>query len=172
MRAPLFVRELSEAERGSLWRGLQSRDAFTLRRSQILLRSADGERSRAIARELSCTVHTVCDAITAFHREGLACLSRKRAGPKEHPCALDAPAQERLRDLCRQSPRAFGRERTTWTLHLLADVCFEEGITDHRVSHEAIRQALLRLGLRFQRAKDWIISPDPAYGRKKGDVTG
>jgi hypothetical protein len=54
----------------------------------------------------------------------------------------------------------------------LAEVAFAEGITSRQVSAEAVRQALQRLGLRWQRAKAWITSPDPAYEQKRGPATG
>jgi hypothetical protein len=47
-------------------------------------------------------------------------------------------------------------------------VSFEEGLTEERVSGETIRATLLaRIGVRWQRAKRWITSPDPLYARKK-----
>ena len=47
----------------------------------------------------------------------------------------------------------------------------EEGLTPTRVSGETIRATLQRLGIRWQRAKHWITSPDPAYARKKARAT-
>lgn len=44
MKRPLFVRPVTEAERAVLEQGLGSRDALILRRSQILLSSAQGQR--------------------------------------------------------------------------------------------------------------------------------
>ena len=55
---------------------------------------------------------------------------------------------------------------------LAAEVAFAEGITARLVSDETIRQALIRLGIGWKRAKTWITSPDPAYLRKKGRATG
>jgi hypothetical protein len=51
-------------------------------------------------------------------------------------------------------------------------VAHAEGLTARLVSGEAIRRALARLGVRWQRAKHWITSPDPAYVRKKNGATG
>ena len=59
MQTPLFVRPPTEEERQTLAAGLRSADAFTLRRSQIVLASARGERVAAIARSLGCTAQTV-----------------------------------------------------------------------------------------------------------------
>ena len=45
---------------------------------------------------------------------------------------------------------------------------FEEGLTEKRVSGETMRATLRRLlGIRWQRTKRWITSPDPFYERKK-----
>ena len=56
---------------------------------------------------------------------------------------------------------------------MAAEVAFEEGLTRRRVSGETIRATLSRLlGVRWQRAKRWITSPDPLYERKKDAATG
>jgi len=49
-----------------------------------------------------------------------------------------------------------------------AQVSFEEGLTERRVSGETIRATLAKLGVHRERAKRWIESPDPEYARKKG----
>ncbi|HVA91573.1 MAG TPA: hypothetical protein VNL71_17225 [Chloroflexota bacterium] len=54
-----------------------------------------------------------------------------------------------------------------WTLELVADVAHEQGLTAWRVSDETVRATLARMGVRWQRAKHWISSPDPEYARKK-----
>ena len=63
-----------------------------------------------------------------------------------------------------------GRLDTVQSL-VAADVSFAEGLTPQRVSGETIRATLERLGIRWQRAKHWITSPDPAYARKKVPAT-
>ena len=84
---------------------------------------------------------------------------------------FDAVQAEALRALLHQSPRNFGKETSLWTLELAAEVSFEQGLTPQRVSREAVRTALQRLGVRWKRAKQWITSPDPAYVRKKTTAT-
>jgi hypothetical protein len=73
--------------------------------------------------------------------------------------------------LLHQSPRTFHQPTSLWTLELAAQVSFQQGLTQERVSGETIRATLARLGVRWQRAKEWITSPDPAYARKKGRGT-
>ena len=59
MKAPIFIRSLTQEERSQLQAGLRSSDAFVLRRCQILLASARGERVPAIAVQLACNQQTV-----------------------------------------------------------------------------------------------------------------
>jgi len=172
MKPPLFVRELSNAERRALQAGLRSREAFTLRRAQILLASAEGQRPSAIAARVGCAVGTVHNAIRAFASEGSGCLVEKKHGPKDAQPILGRAKADPLRGILHQSPRRFGKARSTWTLDLLADVAFEQELTPRRLSHEAVRQAVKRLGSGWKRAKQWITSPDPAYARKKKRETG
>jgi transposase len=172
MKPPTFVRPLSPEERHALRVGLRSPDAFTLRRCQALLASADGQKPRQIAAAVGCCVQSVRNAIRAFHAEGLDCLREKPSAPRTTNQVLDEAGCRRLRDLLHRSPRDFGKPTSLWTLALAAEVAHAEGLTGRPVSIELIRQALKRLGVTWRRAKDWITSPDPAYLRKKGRATG
>ncbi len=172
MQAPLFVRPLTDRERATVTAGLRSPAAFTLRRCQILLASARQEHVPAIARALGCNTQTVRNAIHAFNQSGLDVLSEGSSRPHRISAAFDAAAAERLRALLHQSPRRFDQPTSLWTLDLAAEMCASEGITDERVTGETIRVTLRRLGVRWQRAKQWITSPDPGYARKKSDGIG
>jgi transposase len=168
----LFVRELTEPERVALHAGLRSRHGFTLRRAQILLASADHQTPTQIAHRIGCASQTVRNTIHAFEAEGVLCLGEKTPGPKDVPPILNEAKAEPLKGILHQSPRRFGKARSTWTLGLLAEVAFEQQLTPRRLSHEAVRQAVKRLGHGWKRAKTWITSPDPAYARKKKRGTG
>jgi len=172
MCTPIFVRPLTDSERDAVTTGLRSPDAFTLRRCQILLASARGARAAQIAQALGCDDQTVRNAIHAFNQSGLASLTAGSSRPHRIAAAFDPPAAERLRAMLHHSPRAFGVATSLWTLALAAEVCCAEGITAERVTGETIRVTLKRLGVRWQRAKAWITSPDPAYARKKSNATG
>jgi len=172
MKPPLFVRPLTDEERAALRAGLRSPDAFTLRRCQALLASADGLRPAQIAERFGCASQSVRNAIRAFAAEGLDCLREKSHRPRTVRPELDDAACERLRALLHRSPRDFGKPTGLWTLDLAAELAFAQGIAARLVSDETIRQALLRLGVGWKRAKTWITSPDPAYLRKKRRATG
>jgi transposase len=170
-RAPIYVRALTEDEQAALQAGLRSREAFVLRRCQILLASAGGKRASQIATELGCDTDTALNAINAFNRRGLEALTPGSTMPHHIELGFDAAAAERLGELLHQSPRDFGKATSLWTLELAAEVSFEQGITAERLSREAVRTALQRLGVKWKRARQWITSPDPAYARKKETAT-
>jgi len=172
MRPPIFIRELTKPERDRLEVGLHAKDLYVLRRCQILLASARGERAPRIAATLGCTDQTVRNVIRELERDGLdACLTRGSSRPHTIHAKVDAVAAEQLRALLHRSPRTFGQPTSVWTMELAAEVSAAEGITAERVTGETIRQAILRLGVRWRRAKQWITSPDPEYARKKVRAT-
>jgi transposase len=171
MQQPLFVRPLTDAERQQLEAGLRSSQAFVLRRCQIVLASARGERVPQIARSLGCDEQTVRNAIHTFNTRGVAALEPGSPRPHAIQVAFDAAGTQRLRALLHQSPRTFDKPTSLWTLEMAAEVSFEQGLTSQRVTGETIRVTLARMGVRWLRAKEWITSPDPAYARKKGHET-
>src|SRR5215216_4043112 len=167
MQTPLFVRPLTADERATLETGLRSPSAFTVRRCQMLLASAEGQPTTVIAGSLRCTDQTVRNVIHAFHQRGLAVLQPLSSRPHTTSTIFDAGACESLQALLHQSPRTFGQPTSRWTLALAAEVSFAHGLTPRLVSDETIRLALHRLGVAWKRAKHWITSPDPAHLRKK-----
>ena len=167
MQAPLFIRPLTEKEQAELEAGRRSSQGFTVRRSQMLLASAQGKPTTTIACLIGCTDQTVRNAIHDFHERGLAALQPKSSRPHTTHEVFDALGRERLRGLLHQSPRNFGKDTSIWTLDLAAEVSVTVGIASRPISGETIRNALRQLGVRWKRAKHWITSPDPDYVRKK-----
>jgi transposase len=172
MKRPIYVRPLSDAERKTLEAGLRSPDAFTLRRCQILLASNRGKNAYQIAHQLGCNPQTARNAIHAYNDKGLP--KALRPGSKQpHTVhrAFDGEQAEALREMVHQDPRKFGKSTSLWTLARAAEVSFEEGLTEKRITGETVRATLARMGVRWKRAKRWITSPDPHYIRKKGGAT-
>src|SRR5687767_326049 len=136
MRPLRYVRRLEPEERTVLEAGRRSDDAFVLRRSQIVLASADGESVPAIARRVGRTERTVPTVLDAFEAHDLACLRRRSSRPHPIHAAFPAPQAERWRALRHQSPRPFDHPPRLWTLELAAAVSFEQGLTPTRVTGE------------------------------------
>lgn len=172
MKAPILVRPLTPEERTQLQEGLHGADGFSLRRCQIILASSAGQTPAQIAPQVGRTPQGVRNVIHAFNQQGLACLEQQSNRPKHLRTILEEPLLKALGEILHQSPRAFDKPNSRWTLELAAQVSFEQGLTPYQVSTETMRQALKRLGKSWQRAKHWISSPDPEYQRKKGLGTG
>ena len=171
MRKPIFIRSLTEDEHHQVQKGLRSSDAFVLRRCQILLASARGERAPALALQLGCDDQTVRNVIKDFNATGLAVLQEGSSRPHHLRTTFTEEGCQRLQDLLHRSPHDFGRDRGVWTLELAAQVSFEQGIIATEVSTESVRRALKRLKTNWKRAKHWITSPDPLYLQKKTHAT-
>jgi transposase len=167
MKAPIFIRPLSDDERRQIKAGLHSADAFVLRRCQILLASERGERAPAIARQLGCNGQSVRNVINGFNAHGLRVLSVGSSRPHRLRTAFSGEHAQRLGELLHRPPRDFGREQSFWTLAAAAQVSFEQGLIAAPTSVESVRRALQRLGTNWKRAKHWISSPDPQYQLKK-----
>jgi transposase len=121
MRPPIFVRSLSDTEKEQLGTALRSKDAFAMRRVQIILASERGERAPRIARSLGCGSQTARDAIHNFNERGLDALEEGSSRPKRTRAAFDQESAERLRGMLPTARRgssgarrACGRSR--WPL--------------------------------------------------------
>lgn len=171
MRPPIFVRALTDEERLQLTAGLRSSEAFVVRRCQIVLASARGERAPRIAQAVGCDPKTVRDVVHGFNASGLTLLRRMSTRPHAPHAVWTPQAGAALPTLLHRSPRDFGHPTSVWTLALVAEVSCAQRLTTRLVSDEAVRQVLRRLGIRWKRAKHWITSPDPAYVPKSSGAT-
>lgn len=170
MKAPIFIRPLTETEQQEMQAGLRTSSAFVLRRCQILLASARHEHATAIAKHLGCDDQTVRNVIKSFNEHGLSALKRGSCRPHHLRTRIPDEALEALQDLIHRSPRDFGLNRSLWSLPLIAKVSFEQGIIATPISVTSVCRALKRLGTSWKRAKHWITSPDPHYQQKKVHV--
>src|SRR5512143_2520302 len=163
MRKPIKLRPLSTEEQQALEVGLRSPSSFTLHRCQVLLASHRGQTARQIADYLRCGDQTARNIIHASNHAGVATLQPHSKAPRHRPHAgFEESRREQLRDLLHQSPRCFGCPTSLWTLALVAQVAYAEGLTPRPVRGEAIGQALHHFGVGWKQAKHWITSPAPA----------
>lgn len=160
------------ARRKALKKGLRTSDAFALRRCQILLASARRKTAAQIANDLGCASQTVRNVIHDFEQRGLACLVKGANVPLTVEPVLTTAKRERLQALLHQSPRTFGKSQSVWTLKLLAEVCYEQNLSDTVLSAPTILDAIVRLDSHWKRAKHWGTSPDPHHALKKSNAIG
>jgi transposase len=162
------VKTLNAEEREVLTKGLRSSLGFTVRRSQILLMSADEKlTAQQVSERLRCSDQCVREAIHAFEQEGISCLQPRSRARHDQQSAFDEKGRERLKAIIQQSPRQFGYESSLWTLQMLATQAAKEGLTAWEVDEDTVGRTLKQAGVDWQRAKHWIKSPDPHYAEKK-----
>lgn len=167
MKNPVFVRELTQDEYQQLETGLRSKSAFTLKRCQILLASAQKQTVQQINERFGFAGQTIRHVLHAFNTRGLAALQERSHAPLTVQPVLTEDKREQLHTILHQCPRTYGKNRSTWTLKLLAEVACEQGLSEQTLSDPTLLDAVRRLGVSWKRAKHWISSPDPAYTRKK-----
>ena len=172
MRA-IYTRRPNDGERQALLAGLKSDRGITVRRSQIILMSADQQlKAGQIGKQLGLSDQLVRNVLHAFNERSTASLEPGSRARHDDQRAFDDVAQVRLREIIRQSPRSFGYDTSLWTLSLLADASFQEGLTAERVHFDTVSQTLMAMDIHWNRAKHWIQSPDEQYERKKSVGTG
>ena len=167
MRAKRYVRSFSEAERVAIEAGLKSQDIFVLRRSQMLFLSSEGFSTVEIAVKVGYHRESVRQVIKKFDEEGLVVLKQGSRKPLSQERAISSSNAKKIKEVLRRSPREFKKTSSLWTLELLAEVSYEEGLSTRRVSKETIRTTLKELGVNWKRAKHWLRSSDPHYAHKK-----
>jgi transposase len=114
----------------------------------------------------------VRQVIQQFNQIGLKAIYPKAYGRHDDQRAFKDTAREQLKAIVHQSPREFGCESSMWTLQLLAEVSYQEGLTDRLVHSDTVGETLHQLGINWKKAKRHIQSPDEHYPRKKNDAIG
>lgn len=169
----IYARKPSEEEYQKLKAGLKSTTGITVRRSQIILMSVEEHKTaQEIGERIGQSDQQVRNVLHAFNEKGISCLKAQSRARHDDQRAFNDDARERLREIIRQSPRENGDESSLWTLERLAEVSHQQGLTDHQVHSDTVRQTLLEMGVNWRRAKHWINSPDENYKGKKSVETG
>ena len=147
MIPPLDMCHVTDDERAALAAGLRRSAAFTVRRCQIWLASAERQTPARIAQILPCAPQTVRPVLHAFNVRGLTCMQRGSNVPITVAPGLNAEKREQVRAILPQSPRTFDQPASVGTLKRLAAVCREQGLSDTTLSGPTMLDAVVRLGV-------------------------
>ena len=162
-----FVRAFTAEEKAAIETGLKSKDVFVLRRSQMLHLSSEGFSTAEIATKVGQHQESVRQVIQKFDKAGLAVLEQGSRRPLTQKRTISTTQAEQIKELLRRSPREFEKASSLWTLELLAEVSYEQGLSARKVSPETLRTTLKAFGVNWKRAKHWLRSSDPHYAHKK-----
>jgi transposase len=137
----------------------RSLPAEDVRRADIILRLAEGQPQRAVARQLRCSINTVRLWRDRYAAEGLSGLYARHRGRQ---IAAASPALEaKILDYTRRPPTDGS---THWSTRKLA---MELGI-----SHMRVARTWAKAGLQPHRMRRYMASDDPHFHKKAADVIG
>lgn len=173
MRKPISVRELTEAERRELRQALKSGNGVVVRRSQVILLSAnEGLKAYEIGARVGYSDQMVRAVLHGFNAKGVTAIyPRSRARHDDQRAFKDA-GRDQLKQIVRKSPRDFGCESSLWSLQLLAEVSYQAGLTERLVHRDTVAETLQQLGITWKKAKRHLQSPDANYRTKKNAAIG
>jgi transposase len=164
----LLERELMPSERAQLGAWKRSGQRVRFVRARIVLLAETAPSAAAVARAVGVHVQTARDVLRTFRTIGLAGLEPKpRPGL---PRRFGEAVTESLIDLLHERPDAHGGDAGRWTLETAAQALAAR--RGEPISGETVRRLLQRRRYSWQRAKEWIVSPDPAYAFKKSGGIG
>ena len=152
---------LSDVERSELERISRSRSAShgLVRRSQIILASADGETNKAISQRLGVTNPTICHWRKRWFGHGLVGLyGEARPGrPRTHD-------EETIARLLRTVIETKPVDASHWTVRSAAAAT--------GLSKSTVSRMLALFGVQPHRSRSFKLSTDPAFVEKVKDIVG
>jgi transposase len=163
----VLERALTPREREQLGTWQRSGQRVKFVRAWIVLVAETAPSAAAVARAAGVHVQTARDILRTFRTTGLAGLAPKpRSGL---PRRFGEAVTETLIALLHERPDAHGGDAGRWTLETAAQALAAR--RGEPISRETVRRLLQRRRYSWQRAKEWIVSPDPAYPFKKSGAT-
>ena len=156
--------QLSQEDCKATKQWLHSNSGSEVRHAMVLLYLDQGKPVSQVALSVGLHPERVRQIVRAYRKGGIKEL---RAKPKPgRPEKLNQKFRQHLVELLRTPPRKYNLPSNLWTLKMLQQVLtgLEWG---QQVCLETIRNQLSKAGWSYQRAKAWIISPDPDYELKK-----
>lgn len=146
----------------------ETKDAKWYRRLKIIHLSSQRQTVPKLGEAFDLSQATVRDYIKRYNEDGLEELQRSYSPGRPPKMEL---SKEEWEELLRRSPCQFEKLNTAarnWTQELLVKYCsLHHGIL---VAQSTISTLLQRLGIRWNRGKLKVTSPDPLYTVKRERV--
>jgi transposase len=145
-----------------------TKDAEWYKRLKIIQLSSQGEKVPQLAKQFDVCEATVRDYIKRYGRNGLETLKRNNSSGRPPKTQLTKAEWE---ELLHRSPCQFlNTGARNWTYKMLSQYCCEYlGV---QIGQSAIGMLLKRMGIRWNRGKLKVTSPDPEYTVKRERVEG
>jgi len=145
-----------------------TKDIKWYKRLKIVQLSSLGEKISKLAKTFDVCKATVREYIKRYNDDGLETLKRRNSNGRPPKIKL---TKAEFEELLHRSPCQFEKLNTgarNWTQALLVQYCYEYlGV---RVTQSAICTLLKNMGIRWNRGKLKVTSPDPLYTVKRERV--
>jgi len=145
-----------------------TKDIKWYKRLKIVQLSSLGEKISKLAKTFDVCKATVRDYIKRYNNDGLESLKRRNSDGRPPKIKLTKAEWE---ELLHRSPCQFEKLNTgarNWTQALLVQYCYEYlGV---QIAQSAICTLLKNLGIKWNRGKLKVTSPDPLYTVKRERV--
>jgi len=142
-----------------------TKDAKWYRRLKIVQLSSQKKTVSQLAKDFDVCEATVRDYIRRYNEGGLEALKRSNSNGRPPKVKLTKAEWE---ELLHRSPCQFEKLNTgarNWSQKLLVEYCFQYlGV---QITQSAISTLLKRLGIKWNRGKLKVTSPDPLYTVKR-----
>ena len=148
----------------------QTTDATVLRRAQALLWVASGDSVADVAQRLCVTRQAIYKWLRLFEQSSIADLAmRLQAAPRSgRPATVQGVIEPLLDEVIDHDPRLFGLNSTVWTASLLTQYLHAEHTLC--VSVSSVRQALVRLDIKWKRPRHTLSLRSPTWRQAKGGL--
>lgn len=162
----IYVRNITNEEEAELKAILRrSDDAIKVKRSQIILASAQKRRVPEISKSFGFSRDYVCDVIHCFDKVGFRALESKYENCGKKP-KFTEDDRRKIIDAALTKPSDLGLPFTCWSLTKLKDYIVNQECIES-ISIETIRQILIKNGIKYRHTKTWKESNDPEFESKK-----
>lgn len=163
----IFVRNLTNKEGNQLKRiARKSTDAVQVRRSQVILASAQKMKVPEIAELYLMSEEHIRHIIHWFNDKGMEAIKPRYNGGR--PRTFTPEQRAEIIELAQIPPKTIGLPFTNWSLPKLKQVAEERKIVKS-ISIETIRTILDEADITYQHTKTWKESNDPEFHTKKNE---
>lgn len=146
----------------------QTKDLHWHQRLHIISVSAQGKSVPELTELFAYCAATIRTYITCYNRDGLTGLTRQYSSGAPPKIPFSKAEWE---EILHQSPAQFDRVKTAarnWSQSLLVE--YFQAYHDITVTRQAVAASLKRHGLRLNRGRLKVTSPDPLYTVKRARV--
>lgn len=163
----IYVQKVTKKEGNKIKSILQrSKDRVAIKRAQVILLSAQGQRVQEIAPSVYLSEEYVRKLINRFNKERTEIFNIQRSPGQ--PVQFTEEIKSEIIEIALSPPNLLGQPFSRWSLEKIKEYLLSKKIVK-TISIETIRTVLKENRISYQRTKTWKESNDPEFERKKNE---